>query len=503
MRSKKMMCCASIVMLVSAISLTGQAADNPLDKSTDVATQTTDVAQPNQDTKTPKKTKKAKGKTVKEQPKVQAKVPIAIEADKLSYSDLTGDVFADGHVSVVQNPNKILTDFLRGNNKQTEFWIDGKADFFQPGTKLTGIKTHYNYTDHTGTMHSASGIVDKQHVSGQAIDILPTEMIVHNGTTTNCPAIVPDYHISADRMEIWPDDKMIAYNAKFWIGKMVLFSLPKYQVSLKKGAAGAEDAFPRIGYSSNDGVTVKQNFEFPITDHVAAFTDLVYYSKFGFKPQYGIVDREKNFVVNLLEGEFRDTDDHWVKKEPELNFNLYSHRLAKLPVSYTFSAVYGKWSDSTKSSWHQAYNLYFTRDTINLSKSLFLGIGTGVGQVRESYNNSVQNSLTFNTTLTKVLTPKITTWATYNYTQNTSTLFDYNSTALGQELINGISYKIDQKNSVAYSQSYNLQGKQLYSRTYTWNRDLHCWQGVFSYTTYAKSAGLANKLTWDFSMTRW
>jgi|GEM_PF-938251 len=477
MRSKKIMLCASVCILVSAISLTGQAADKQTDKSID--------------------TNKA---TV--QPKVEVKAPIVIEADKLSFSDLTGDLFADGHVSVVQNGNKILSEFMRGNSKQNEFWIDGKGDFFQPGITLTGMKTHYNYTDHIGSMHNAIGKVDKQHISANTVDMLPTEMIIHDGTTTGCPAIVPDYHVSAKKIEIWPGDKMIAYDAAFWIKNVIIFTLPKYQTSLKKNAAGVQDAFPKIGYTNDSGLSIKQHLEYPISDHVAAFTDLWYYSKAGFKPQVGVVDRERNYSLSLVHGDYRDTDSHWITKEPELKFDLYSQRLGKLPVSYTFSAIYGKWTDTTKSSWHQDYNLYFTRDTITLKKGLFLNLGTGVEQVRESYDGSVQNSFRFNTTLTKVVSPKLTAWTTYNYTRNNNSLFEYSSTSLGEELVGGFSYKIDRKNTVGFSQSYDLLTKRMYSNTYAWNRDLHCWQLAIAYTTYANTAAKNNKITWDLSTTR-
>lgn len=472
------MFCASVFMLVSTISFIGQAAEQHEDIAINTA-------------------------VIKEQPKtaskVEAKTPIVIESDNLSFSDATGDLFAEGNVSVVQDTDKILTDVMHGNSKETQIWIDGKANFLQPRTNLIGIGTHYNYTTRIGSMNNASGIVDRiQHISGKNIDILPDEMIIHDGTTTNCPAKVPDNHISAEKIEIWPGDKMIAYNAKFWIGKMVIFSLPKYQISLEPGRK--ESRFPRVGYRDSDGFYIKQYFEYPISDHIAAYTDPGYYSKIGFKNQYGLIDREKNFSLTLAQGDYRDSDANWIKKEPEFRFDYYSKRVGKLPVSYTFSAIYGKWVDSVKTSWHQDYSLYFTHDTIPLSKSLFLNLGTGVEQVRESYNDSVQNSLKFNTTLTKVVSPKMTAWTTYNYTQNNTSLFEYESTSLSKEWVNGLSYKFDSKNTVSYSQSYDLNTDKVYSNSYTWNRDLHCWQLAIAYKVIEKGD---KTFTFNLTNTHW
>jgi len=456
MGSKKFMLCASVCMLVSAISVTGQAADANKDKA-----------------------------------------PIIIEADNLSFSDLTGDIFADGHVSFKKNTETLLTDSMRGNTKQTEVWIDGKATLQQPGTELIGTGTHYNYTSRVGDMQKAKGKVNKDFVSAVNMDFSPSLLVAHDGTVTECPAIVPDYHVSAEKIEIWPGDKMIAYNAKFWIKNVVIFTLPKYQTSLKKGAAGVAEAFPRVGYTSDDGISIKQNFQYPISDHVVAFADLWYYSKSGFKPQYGVVDSEKNYSVKLIAGDYKDGNDHWITKEPELKFDFYSHRLGNLPVSYTVSAAYGKWSDPTKSSWHQDYSVYFTHDTINLSKSLSLNLGAGLQRVQESYDNSVINSFRFDTVVTKQWSPKFATTTEYHYTKNNNALFDYNTADLGQEADVGFTYKINQKNAVGVRTSYDLNNSKIYDQDYTWYKDLHCWQAAITYRAKRE------QLKVDLTTTRW
>ena len=184
MRSKKLMFCASVCMLVSAISVTGQTAEKQENKLTE----------PN-----------------------KAKVPIVIEADNLSFSDATGDLFADGNVVFTKEQETILTDHMRGNSKQTEVWIDGEATLMQPGAKLVGTGTHYNYTSRLGNMDKAKGKVGNEYISGDTMDFSPTKLVAYNGVMTKCPAIVPDYHVSADKVEIWPGEKMIAYNAKFWL----------------------------------------------------------------------------------------------------------------------------------------------------------------------------------------------------------------------------------------------------------------------------------------------
>ena len=424
----------------------------------------------------------------------QSSVPIVIEADKLYFSDATGDLFANGNVVVVQDKQKVLAQEVKGNTKETQIWIDDKANFIDPQVNVIGVHTHYNYGTKTGTMLKAAGMVGRERVVADNIDLLPDKYILHDGTMTKCPAKVPDYRITADKVVIWPGDKLIAYNAKFWIKNTIIYSRAVYQKSLRDDD---KSEFPQIGYSSDDGFYIRQYLEHPLGNNVAAFADLGFYSKSKFKPAYGMIDRERNYDLTMAYGNYQDTDSRWIKKQPEFRFDYRSHRLGSLPVSYTFTGIYGKWTDNVKSSWHQDYILYFTRDPIKLSPSLTLNMGTGYEIVKESYNGSSTGTIRFNTSLHKSWSPKFSTWVGYNYTQDNTTLFTYNSTNVGKEMLYGFTYKFDRMNTVAFYQSYDLQNSRVYENYYTWYRNLHCWQMELQYKAKEK------RLQWNISVTRW
>ncbi len=424
------------------------------------------------------------------------KAPIVIEGDEVSFSDLTGEVFAKGNVKVTQDGEQLVTDLMHGNTKQYELWADGSATFTQPGTTLTGTGTHYNYQTHAGTMQKAAGMVGRERVTGKNMEMFPDELIAHNGTMTACPAKVPDYHISADKVEIWPGDKMIAYNAKFWIKNKVIFSMPKYQTSLRSND-GSQSQFPRIGYNSNDGFFIKQYMEYPLTNNIAAFSDLAYSTKANFRPNYGLIDRESKYSLKVVQGYFQDSDNNWIKKQPEFDLLFNTQRIGTSPLSYTVSAIYGKWVDSSKSSWHQDYSLYFSRDPIKLGSSMSLSLGTGIEEVRESFNGSSNFVYKFDSTVNKQWSPKFNSWVGYHYTRNNPTLFAYNQTDLSRELDVGFTYKIDRLNSIGFSQSYDLVNNHVYDQDYTWYRNLHCWQADITWRARR------HQLIWNVSTIRW
>ena len=425
------------------------------------------------------------------------KEPITITADELYVNDANGDVYAKGNVNILQATQLMTTDLVNGNTKQQEVWVNGQAVFSDSltNTKLNTEGLRYNYQTKEGTLDQIKGHVGRDIVTGHEALTLNGEIIIHDGTMTRCPAKVPDYHMSADKIEIWPGDKMIAYNAKVWIGSILLYTMPTYTQSLDPNAE--QTAYPSISYSSRDGIHIKQKFTHSITDDLTAYTELNYYGKLSFKNNSGINWDQKNYWVEAKAGYYRDSDANWVKKWPEYDFHYKSHRIGDLPITYTFDATYGKWTDSNRTSWHQEYNLYFTRDQIHLDPKTTLDMGTGVGLIKESADNSIIHNFKYDATVGHTFDDKWYSWVGYHFTKSQNSLFAFNRADMGRELDTGFTYRFDKKNAIGFSQSYDLKNKRVYDQDYTWYRDLHCWQLTLTYR--AKR----HEWKWDVSLARW
>lgn len=490
-RQTKVICGVLTVSAVLGTCVMGQAAENIIDSvSADqmLADSSNGLQQPeNKDAadnannvheKDKKKKKKDKTAEAKQPP-----APVTIEGDQLSFNDKTGNVYAKGNVKIQQNLATVLADDIYGNTKRTEVQIDGKANITQPGMNLDGYATFYNYQAHTGNMANAKGIVDyEKHVQGERIEFLPEEYIIYNGTVTKCPAKNPDYNLRAKKIEIWPDDKLVAYDVQFLIKGKVIYSTARYETKI--GANRGEDsAFPRIGYNSDDGLYIRQSFQTPLSNSIIAEADIGYYSKHNFQNEYQIMKYNPNYTLALRAGDYQDNDNNWIKKEPELQFKTVDKRLGDSSWKYSFNAIYGKWVQGEKSSWHQDYTLYFRHDPIFLNKSLKLNLGTGYEIVKESYDNSQINTMRYDVSFSQQINSKWSAYTGYHYTKNSSqnSLFDYNDSTIGENLASGISYKFDSKNSLSISQSYDLANKRTADMYYTWHHNLHCWDMDITY----------------------
>ena len=424
--------------------------------------------------------------------------PIEIVADEMYFSDKTGELFARGNVVITQEKSKIYADIVRGNDKQTELWIDGKARLIEPKTDLVGMKIHYNYGHTFGTMQEINGKCGSDFVTGKRARFEKGKYTVYDATMTGCPTKgTPDYRTTARKIEIWPNDKLIAYDAKLWVKNVVAYSTPRYMRSLKKEDE-KKNEFPRFGYADKDGFYIAQTFNYPVSDTFSAYLDATYYSASGFKPAIGFKQQIADSSLQGIYGEFRDGNGNWIKKEPEFVWAL-SRKIAQLPISYSVSATYGKWTDTAKSSWHQDYSLYFSHDPIYLDKekTWSLSLGTGVQHVRESYDNSYQNIFRYSAGITKKLSPAVTTWVGYNFTNNNNSAFAYNKIDVAQEGVFGLSWKVNNRTTLSYSTSYDLANSRAYENYYTINHSFHCWEMNLTYRA------VKQEYIWTVNIVRW
>jgi len=424
--------------------------------------------------------------------------PIEIVADEMYFSDKTGELFAKGNVVITQDQTKIYADIIRGNDKQTEVWVDGKARLIEPKTDLVGMKIRYNYGSKFGMMQDLSGKCGSDFVSGKRAHFENEKYTIYEATMTGCPTKgTPDYRTTARKVEIWPNDKLIAHDASVWIKNTIVYTTPRYKRSLKK--EDADDEYPRFGYVDRDGFYVGQTFNFPLSEETSAVLDATYYSAAGFKPVLGLRHQTARYGIQGTYGELRDDNGNWIKKEPEFSVNLYSRKIGSTHINYSANAIYGKWTDAIKSSWHQDYNLYFSRDPIyfDKGKTWKLNLGTGVQHVRESYNNSTQNIFRYNVGLSKKLSPALTTWVGYNFTNNNNSAFAYNKVDVAQEGVFGLSWKLNNRTTLSYYTSYDFLNSRAYENYYTINHSFHCWDMALTYRA------VKQEFLWTVAIVRW
>ena len=243
---------------------------------------------------------------------------------------------------------------------------------------------------------------------------------------------------------------------------------------------------PRIGYDGSDnGMYAKLQVDYNLGPKTDFYADLAYYSKAGYKPMYGINHDERNFNIKFQDG-WDEEDDEWIRKERDIGLYYKNHRLIdNLPLTYSAYITHGLWRNEKSSikSWHTEYAAYLNHDRIYLfnSKNTFLDLTVGKKWVTESYTDETKSTMMYYATLGQKLAPKWDTWVGYYPEDITSNLYDYGQPDMGRELRNGLSFKLDDKNTFTIVNRYDLGKHSNYETNYRWTHRFCCWAIEFEY----------------------
>ena len=438
----------------------------------------------------PQKVKKSKNNN--------KKLSTVIRADHVTFDDLSGDMHAQGNVEVIYGGDRLITDKLDGNYHAGVARIDegGRYVNLFAKTEMQAQKGEYNYKTKTGELYNVAGHVDTDIIKTPGrVEILPNVFKAEKTTLTRCTAKHPDYYIQADSIEIFPNDKLIAHNMRVYLKDKLIYRQARYVTDI--GSNRGISLFPKFTYDSKDGIGLVKRFQYPLTDELNVYGDIAYYTVRGFKSVAGLEYSDANIKTALVYGYQRDSEGVWIRKQPELSFIYKPKKIAGTPFNYTVHAIQGKWKDDHKESIHTDIGANLFSDPIYLdgkNKSWWIKLGTGYQHVRESFDSSIKNNLTYYGTVHKKINENLLLNVGYHYNSNMPSLFKYENDNVPKELRYGAEWKFTSRDSLKITHRYNLHASKTYDIEYRWKHNLHCMDFELYYNRKDK------KISFDFKL---
>ena len=240
--------------------------------------------------------------------------------------------------------------------------------------------------------------------------------------------------------------------------------------------------FPRAGYNNDDGFWIAQNFGFSPLPRVYAFADLMYLSKQGYRPVYGLHWANGGNTVKVEYGYYEDSNNNWVKKEPTFIYS-YGHQLGKLPFSYSLTFEEGRWTQVRKNapnytSTHTYYGISLSPYTLKLGGSYDwrMDMSVSYGITKESYDHSEVRGFSYGAMMLKDFGSALTLYAGYNYSKSTTlnSLFSYGLDSYGHQFHYGASIRLTPKDRLVVGRSIDTQKGEVRDIDYYWFHDFHC-----------------------------
>ena len=437
-----------------------------------------------------------------QEPKPDDPVPAVFEGDDLVYYSGSGEFIATGKVDIIQlDGYRFQSDEANGNIKEQVVRVEDKAHVLQlmpgaPRVTLDGYKTVYNYGKKTGTMGEADGKVGEYYLTGKRFEFYPDHIVVYNGTQTKCGAKSPDYHLSAERLEIWPEQVMKMYNVKFLVKGNVVGTREYME---RKFEDDGENYFPRVGYNSDHGVYIRDDFKFHLANHWDFILGAYVETKHGIRSNSELVYGNRNFLGKLKYGFYDDSDARWIQKEPSLDL-LYGRNIKGLPLSYSLEAEYGHWRQRAISSTHQEYEAKLYHDPIYIGKYM-LFMSTSYKITKDDAKNvpngeTTVHGMNWNLLLGREFNERLAAYVGYSYEKNNSknSVFDFDLDDYSKKLQAGISYAFTPKDRIVVGYKMNVDNHKMDDIDYYWYHDLHCSQMVLRWRGKHKKL----EVHWEF-----
>lgn len=413
-------------------------------------------------------------------------VPAVFEGDDMVYYSGSGEFIATGKVDIIQlDGYRFQSAEAKGNVKEQVVRVDDKAHLLQltegaPRVTLDGYKTVYNYGTKTGTMGEAKGKAGEYYLTGKRFEFYPDHIVVYDGTQTKCGAKSPDYHLSAERMEIWPEQVIRMYNVKFWVKNKVVGTKAYEERTMEESG---KNYFPRVGYNSDHGAYVRDNFEIPLRDHWDLLIGAYVESKKGVRSKAELAYENRDVHAWLKYGFYDDSDARWIQKEPSLDI-IYGKYIGKSPVRYSIEGEVGHWRQDSVASTHQEYEFKLYHDPIALGKYL-LFVNTGYKITKDNAKNVTKGDTTvrgfnYNILLGREFNERLAAYVGFSYDKNNSanSLFDFDMDDYSKKIQAGASYWLSPKDRVVVGVKWNADKHTVEDVDYYWYHDLHCSQAV-------------------------
>ncbi len=165
---------------------------------------------------------------------------ITCEADRLRYREGGKLITAEGNVRIGYKDILLTADRATVYLEREEAYAEGNVVLTQGDNVLASDKIRYDFLSQEGIMVPGEGYYDPWF--GRA-EILETEgqnkVEFYGGTATTCDRDDPHYRLEAGKLIIYPEDKLVAHNVVFYLGKVPVLWLPYFRRSLKSDCRGS------------------------------------------------------------------------------------------------------------------------------------------------------------------------------------------------------------------------------------------------------------------------
>ncbi len=456
------------------------------------------------ETKETKEKKPADSKKGKEKADIgiSKENPATVVADRLRYSQATGDVEAYGRVVIRHMMDTYQTEYAYGNTISQKYVVPGDVTWKNPVTNLRAARADYDAAASIGHFENLSGWdSNTYYFQGDSGTYYrnANHLVVDHGyfTTRHAVAKVPDYRIEADSIDIYPGQKYVAHNVKLMAKNTVLITLASYTGSLKHNEFSLWSLLPRPVYDSDNGFGLHNAIAIPLDKeaNLTFYMENKWYTKSGYKPDigltYDIPIGNLRFHYAEVESSTNDDGGIWVKKRPSLEFNSKHFYLFDSRFYVGVKGDIGYWEEDRGRrivrGTHKGFDAYVSGDPWKLGKFMRFSWRAGFMKDYYSYRNGNIRENTYYSLGVTGRYRSFNGWVRYtNRELDGYTPYLYDSYSSDKPVDMG--FRIQPTHNDAFSLAWTVDtaNGRLKHRYWTYYRDMHSFYAWIRYDDVEK-----------------
>jgi len=273
---------------------------------------------------------------------------VELDADKITYDDITGTATAEGNALLSYGDVRILAeriDYDDEAGKVVASSIPDKGVVLSNGRQaLTGDQLLYDINTSEGVLTGAKSTVivngKAVFIKGENLEAIPYDLAVDrklisskssfdgdyvikwdNVSITTCNLEHPHYRLEAKRFIFTPQHKIVVKRPRLYLGEKYIFTYPfDYIINVNRQRSVETAIFPNIAYQSSKGTGI--GFSGPIAWETGSINfGLLYWGDIGFEWNVALeqrIGKDFTFWGELDYSWDRMWEDR--KYRPELSF---------------------------------------------------------------------------------------------------------------------------------------------------------------------------------------
>lgn len=210
-------------------------------------------------------------------------VVLKYEADEADYEGAKGSrLHLKGHVKVIESTWTIKADELWLDMEEQTARSEGHFLLDNGVSAAAGIGGTFDFARKRGTLHQSSAGHGDWRIHARSSRVSEGQKLEYYGARfTGCSFDPkPHYHFRATKMSVIPKKRILAYNARFYLGPVPIFYFPVLYKSLKPSHFLRFRLQP--GYDRRNGGFLKSTLETGHSPYLYSKLYLDYYSSQGF-----------------------------------------------------------------------------------------------------------------------------------------------------------------------------------------------------------------------------